>query len=318
MFQAVADYSSGVGDFPLLPSPYMLLYAGSLLWVVPLVGASVLWSLRSGGTPWLPFGVSLTGAFAVNAVALMPGALGRADGGHVFLYGFGVFLLALLGVGLRGRWRSAYLGLFTAILFLVAFSGTVRDFPGFRSQAGQKVLAWADSHPDSAALHLLEKLAGGDRWDRLESRLRRVREMSLENNYPELSRYGRICLPFVEGIEGEFVLAKHGSLGLKYYHGADAAYTPDQVRRNIDGLRTCSYVIIATEVLPPAGSSWAEEEANDVQVMKRLLMFPFPPGDRGARLPNPSRRILEYIATEYEVVERLNSRLTLCKRRTPD
>jgi hypothetical protein len=52
--------------------------------------------------------------------------------------------------------------------------------------------------------------------------------------------------------------------------------------------------------------------------MKNLLMFPFPPRDRGVRLPNPSHRILEYIATEYEVVERLNSRLTLCKRRTPD
>ncbi|MGO9261340.1 MAG: hypothetical protein ACLQU1_34300 [Bryobacteraceae bacterium] len=318
MFQAVTNYSSGFGSFPLLPSPYMLLYVGSLLWVIPFVCASVLWSLRFGGTPRLPFGVSLTGAFAVNAVALMPGALGRADAGHVFLYGFGVFLLALVGAGLGGRWRSAYLGLFTAILFLVAFSGTVREFPSFRSQAGQKVLAWAETHPDSAGLHFLEKLAGGDRWGRLEARLRRVREMSVESNYPELSRYGRICVPYVEGIEGEFVLAKHGNLGLEYYHGRDGVDGPAQVRRKIDGLRTCSYVVIATEVLSPAGSSWEEEEANDVQVMKRLLMCPFPPGYRGARLPNPPRRILEYIAAEYEVVERLNARLTLCKRRTAD
>jgi hypothetical protein len=76
-------------------------------------------------------------------------------------------------------------------------------------------------------------------------------------------------------------------------------------------------VVIETEALSHAGSSWAEEEANDVQIMKRLLMFPFPPEYRGAWLANPSRDLLEYIATEYEVVERLNWRLTLCKRRKP-
>ena len=313
IFQAVTDYSSGAGAFPLLPSPYMLLYAGSLLWVISPICASILWALRFGGPPGLPFSVPLMGSFAVNAVALMPGALGRADGGHVLLYGFGVFLLALL-VGLGGKRPAAYLGLFTAILCLVAFTTVTSDFPTLRSHAGQRFVHWSESHPDSAAIRFLAKL-GGDRWVRLETRLRRVRDLSLESNYPDLNRYGRICVPFVEGIEGEFVLAEHGNLGLEYYHGMDGAFTPDQVKRKIDGLHNCSYVIIATEALAPANDS-AQEAANDIQVMNKLLMCPFTPADHGPTLPIPSRSLLEYIATNYEILERLNSRLTLCKRRS--
>jgi len=233
-----------------------------------------------------------------------------------------VFLLAMLRIG-RTRFSGlAYIGVFAALLLWVNLSGT---FAAFRSHGGQKFLDWAQSHPDSGAQRIIRKLAGAGRWKGLESRLQSVQQTSLESSYPALGRYGRICMPFADETESYFVLARHGNLKMEYYvdqvgiprfcewgyPGTTNLYAPVQVPRIIGGLRGCDYLILPNEILPPP--SRAQEEAADRGVIREVLMFPFPPRDRGPRLPNAARDVLQYIADRYGVVERLNSKLSLYK-----
>jgi hypothetical protein len=83
-------FAHGIGNFIVEPLPHILVFLFALVWLVPLMLARFF---RDGRTE-----APLLAAVYVFSVALLPVALGRADPGHVFFSGLGVYLLSLVAI----------------------------------------------------------------------------------------------------------------------------------------------------------------------------------------------------------------------------
>ncbi len=83
-------FAHGIANFVVEPLPYILVFLVALVWLAPLMLARFF----RGRRPEAP----LLAALYVFSVALLPVAFGRADPGHVFFNGFGIYLLSLVAI----------------------------------------------------------------------------------------------------------------------------------------------------------------------------------------------------------------------------
>src|SRR5208283_5406409 len=69
---SIRDFAGGANNLPLLPSPYVLLYLGSLLVaIVPVLAETVQAAFGQGAGPRFRAFGTLTGAFAIHSLAMM-------------------------------------------------------------------------------------------------------------------------------------------------------------------------------------------------------------------------------------------------------
>jgi hypothetical protein len=108
-FDTVMAFGAGGFNFPVIPSISILLYLFTVLYSVPLAAGVVLGSRRH-------FEAAILAAWAALTVALIPGALGRCDGGHTFFYGLPALMLTW--VALRGQSNKIHM----AFVIVVAAS----------------------------------------------------------------------------------------------------------------------------------------------------------------------------------------------------
>ena len=83
-------FARGIANFIVEPNPYVLAFLFALVWLVPLMLARFVREAR----PEAP----LLAALYVFSVAMLPVAFGRADPGHVFFTGIGIYLLSLVAI----------------------------------------------------------------------------------------------------------------------------------------------------------------------------------------------------------------------------
>ena len=81
-------FSKGGNNFPVVPSPHIVLYLLTLFWILPIL-------LRPGLLLRRHARVGMAMAWAAVVVATMPAALGHCDPGHVMFNGMGAFLIAM-------------------------------------------------------------------------------------------------------------------------------------------------------------------------------------------------------------------------------
>ncbi|MCU1238085.1 MAG: hypothetical protein JWP63_6052 [Candidatus Solibacter sp.] len=341
LFLVLRSFAAGGNAFPILPSAYVLLYLGSLLTIVPRLLADGFRCVRGGQAfaNW-PFGAALTIAMAVHTICMVPGALARADVGHVYFYGVGAFLLATLSTWPSGKWRNAYslalIAQFQVLGLVVTFHFL---FPAYRSDAGQAFLHWVDQHGSSRLIGSGQSVMGERRWNELLTRLRRVQQSRLDSSADRLAGVGSICLPF-GGNEAYMTLAQRGLLQPEYYYLFSNVFTPEHVQRKLADLRTCTYVLLGVEtedgnsaesnsaesnsdrtkpaaldsIAKPPDSHQVRDESS-ASSLKWVLQFPWLPPLRDPPLPNPYLPIGATIDAEYSAARRVNSRWILWKKR---
>ena len=165
------------------------------------------------------------------------------------------------------------------MLLLLNFKNVESNFAVFRSLAAQRALEWVQRHPDTAAF--LRERVGPERWSSVQTRFEVARQRSLEGSYPALSQYQNLCVPLPVPGDAFLTVARHGNLHLEYYFADQGVYTDAQVRRKVEGLRACEFVITdmpeTASAAEPAGSP---DPGEDTLVMRTLLMCPFPPAIR--------------------------------------
>ncbi len=320
MFLSLRGFAVGGNAFPILPSPYMLLYLATLFVVVPpLLSRAFSILRRRGGRPLScgPFGEPATIALGVTSVCMIPGALGRADVGHVYFYGIGVFLLGILGCRPSSKWLLGY-----SIALVIAFQifGFALlfhfQFPQYLSAAGQKTLRWVEAHPRSPLLGYAESITGDKRWSASLDRARHVRELSLETNYSALAGIGPICAN--PGDRAAFtVLARHNNLKPQYFFDSLNVFSDEQRRRMRTDYESCRYLIQpfgprdnSTPVPDNENSEKAAQAGEFPQFVQWNLCFPW--------LPHPIL-IPEPAATserpDFVVLKQVNERWFLWARR---
>jgi hypothetical protein len=89
-------FARGIANFIVEPIPYILVFLFALVWLIPVTLARFF---REGRQE-----APLLAALYIFSVALLPVAFGRADPGHVFFSGFGIYLLSLVAIS---EWRPA-------------------------------------------------------------------------------------------------------------------------------------------------------------------------------------------------------------------
>jgi hypothetical protein len=322
MFLVFRGFAAGGNGFPVLPSPYMLFYLGTLFAVFPPLLVSGLEILRGGKPVVRPFGGPLTLAFVAVSVCLIPGALGRADLGHVYFYGIGVLLLGLLSNWSPVKWQMPYwAGVAVAFqgvgfVLLLHFMSSA-----YLSAAGQQTLHWVEQHPESVAVSYGRSFVGDARWDAFLTRTRHVRDLSLEHNYSALAGVGPICTPAGDAA-AFFVLAHHDNLKPEYFYAFMNIFTPRQIQRKLDDARTCRYTVQRSGPADTSSvrdssirdePSEAQSDANNLRAIAWNLSFPWLP--RMSRTPDPYAAFWAGMK-EFVPVKQVNERWFLWERRS--
>jgi hypothetical protein len=143
-------FAHGIGNFIVEPLPYVLVFLFALIWLVPLTLARFFREQRAEAP--------LLAALYVFSVALLPVSFGRADPGHVFFSGIGIYFLSLVAISdIRPRQQIAWV---TCIVLAVTFSAVVNDrfyWPLLRTRIGYDTSHWQEDGLTRAAYEFTQK-----------------------------------------------------------------------------------------------------------------------------------------------------------------
>jgi len=323
MFLALRGFAVGGNSFPVMPSLYMLLYLATLFVVVPrlLARGLSLFTGRSSQLPFAgPFGDPVTIAIGVTSVCMIPGALGRADLGHVYFYGIGIFLLGILGSWRSPKWQLAYCSSLVIAFQVIGLAISFHFmYPAYLSAAGQKMLRWVDEHPQSPLLGYAKSIAGEPRWTAALARARHVRDVSLETNYAALAGIGPICANPGDRLAFA-VLAHHNNLKPQYFFDSSNVFTVEQKQRMRADYQSCSYLIQPfgpEDATNSPGDIKNSEEDTGWEEYRRYvgwnLCFPWLP--RLKPIPEPTVPGGTSGRSDFVVLKRVNERWFLWARR---
>ncbi len=145
-------FAHGIGNFVVEPLPYVLVFLCALIWLVPF-SLALFFRERRAQAP-------LLAAVYIFSVALLPVAFGRADPGHVFFSGIGIYFLSLVAISdMRPRHQIAWV---TCVVLVAIFSAVVNDrfyWPLLRERIGYDISHWQDDDLMRAAHALTQKVS---------------------------------------------------------------------------------------------------------------------------------------------------------------
>ena len=145
-------FARGIANFVVEPTPYILVFLFALVWLVPLMLAHFFREAR----PEAP----LLAALYVFSVALLPVAFGRADPGHVFFNGIGIYLLSLVAISpLRPYQQIAWVTCVVLVLTWTAFVDDRFYWPVLRARINYDTSHWQDDELMRAAHVIARRLS---------------------------------------------------------------------------------------------------------------------------------------------------------------
>jgi len=250
---SVLGFGSGGGNFPIVPSPYILFYVGSLLLVLP---ALAVYGLRNRG----PL-AALACSWALLALVFAAPSLGRSDPGHVFCNGLGVFLggfWLLNTIAARQlRWyQSVFALLFSAILPLIPID----------QSAGPLGAVWQEYE------------RGERKCDRRFWQPAPPQSRDLEKRFEAfLKPYARIGTPLGCDEKMEIFLKRTGRYVPEFF--APSAHNPiteNQVARKLAEIGTMPLILVPIAAIERPGlqENQSQHEKWRGEFLSRLLLFP--------------------------------------------
>jgi hypothetical protein len=145
-------FARGIANFIVEPLPYILVFLFALVWLVPLMLARFFREAR----PEAPLLASLY----VFSVALLPVAFGRADPGHVFFAGFGIYLLSLVAISDMGPGpQFAWVTCVVLVLAWTAYIDAHFYWPVLEGRIRYDTSHWQDHRLMGAAHSVMKKVS---------------------------------------------------------------------------------------------------------------------------------------------------------------
>jgi hypothetical protein len=130
-------FARGIANFIVEPIPYILVFLFALVWLVPLMLTRFFREAR----PEAPLLASLY----VFSVAMLPVAFGRADPGHVFFSGIGIYLLSLVAISdLQPYQQVTWVTCVVLVLTWTAFVDDHFYWPTLRARIRYDASHWRD------------------------------------------------------------------------------------------------------------------------------------------------------------------------------
>jgi hypothetical protein len=256
--ETVTAFLGGGGNFPVIPALHIILYLLCLLYFVPLA----LWKARLE----MNASEALLAASAVLCLAMVPGALGRCDHGHVLFYGIVAFLLA--PVSLEKVRKSLFL--WSVAVILVLFTVL---------KANYIVMGH---------IYIITRLI--DTKGMVEDPLR--------CDLAGLEKYGKVMTPLGSDEETARYLKSTGKYVLDYYMGLDNVYARAQLDRKLSEMRSAKVIMIPNQVKMPPRRELSK------RFISRLFLCPYDPVPRNQYL-DVYRETWSYMRRDFRLAERL-------------
>lgn len=259
--QAIIVFSGGYGHLPIYPSFPVLIYLFSLFFLLTILLNLI--NLKQDDN------VPLYAALVVLVVLLIPPALGRADPGHIFWNGLGLFVLTFAVISKISR---QYFKIYSILFFAIFFSAFLliiyisESLPAaLYSNLGKYVI------PEKA----LFKIASVFKFNLGEVKhvLDEQKDTS-KYDYSCLNKYPSIAVPLrVDGVLFDY-LAKTKKLNPEYYLYFEDISGEDRVKKKIEDLDKNVFVLIPKKDFDSFSKN---EPANYLAAGKELsflLLFP--------------------------------------------
>jgi len=145
-------FAHGIANFVVEPIPCILVFLFALIWLAPLMLARFFREPR----PEAP----LLAALYIFSVALLPVAFGRADPGHVFFNGIGVYLLSLVAISeVRFPQQLTWVTCVVLVLTWTAFVDDHIYWPWLQARIHYDAIHWQDDGLMRSAHAFMQKLS---------------------------------------------------------------------------------------------------------------------------------------------------------------
>ncbi len=321
---------NGAINFPIYPTAHVVMLLVAAGWLMPLL-AVIAWSgLRQPGkeTP-------LAASLVVMLGLLIPVALGRCDGGHVYYNGLGIFVLLLaMAMTVLGGWRQRVI--FTMVLVVFGLGGSFSLWREYRHEVIDSLRHQMGRPPLAAGqdgLSNLQKLEfdlgfSGKVLSSLflldldhrqsvppppfdlgsagspAAVLARGKELAYGSDLRELLAYRQIGTPLGSTEEIDRFLKITGRQSGEYY--AEPLMSASSLPRKLHDLAAMDVIMVPGYymVAPGRPPSPEEERRNMSHFLSSLLLFP-------VKLPEakhppfvPSQMIVAKITSDYVEVGR--------------
>lgn len=284
IIRGLLNYVGGGQNFPVFPSPPVLMYLFSLFYSVPLLFLAN--NIRGSKPIYL--------SYAILCASLMPGAFGRSDPGHIFYYGVGTFILtAAILARASTKAFKAYITIFTLVF---AFSW----FSSIYSVSLGKISA---SLYSSFGKYLFSdgqiiKFAGKIGLDK--NKVLRIIEYEKDfshTNYSALINYRSLATPLLIDNRLYNYLVMNGKFVPEYYLYTINVDTKSQLLRKIKDLNRNEYLIVPKHALE--GFNAPASPAVENRFYSRLLFYPVMiPNNKPA--PDMGKEFMKYIVLRYK------------------
>jgi hypothetical protein len=305
-FLALNNFSAGGNNFAIVPSPSILIYLISLLFISSLFSARYLRYRKD----------LLLFVLTILNISMMPGALGRCDPIHVFWYGIGVFVVTMAYLAKLSLPKLRLFKIYGVSFILVfglgmTFSGVylwkedlsrifVKRIESSVSQ--ERILKLATR---SAELLKMDK-------DNVRNRLEKHFQGRKVNVSELLSRYEKIATPlFIDADTYEYLI-RNDKYVPEYYSGLLNVFTVKQIAAKMSTLEdeAHKYILINEECLGLNHRQSIKNEANERKMISWLFLYPF----NLKKVRNTSELYLplyDYITSNYEMICKIRNSVLL-------
>jgi len=232
-------------------------------------------------------------ALAGWSVATVPGALGRCDSGHTFLYGISAFLMTW--VGLQKQNKSLYKAF--VIVFLGSFvclkgSNFVLSYRQGLPDQFRALIARLKPQPRTVAPPLPQGRPASGR------RPPAAREAA---DYSRLDRFGPIASPCrLYDDTLYFYMLDKSICDYQYFDGGENVFLREHLDRKLAELGRARWILVPQSFVD--GSEPMTFWEGEPHFLRRLFLFPYvPPKKRDAL--NPDLEVRNYIRATFEVAD---------------
>jgi uncharacterized membrane protein len=316
---------NGAINFPVYPTAHVVLLLVAAGWILPLLALIALSGLRQQEkeTP-------VAAALVIMLGLLIPVALGRCDGGHVYYNGLGIFILFLaMAMTVFGRWRQR--AIFAVMLAVFGLSGSFslwREYRyevinSLRHEMGRAPLvSGQDGRSNLQNLMFDLRFAGRvvgrlllfdldhrqnaspppfdfGAMDAPAALLARGKQLSFGSDLRELLAYRQIGTPLGSTEEIDRFLKITGRQSSEYY--AEPVMSASSLPRKLHDLSAMAVIMVPGYYMLTPGSPPAPEaeRQNSSHFLSSLLLYPvnLPAPKHPPFLPG--QMIVEKIANDY-------------------
>ena len=301
-FQDMKDYLGGGNNFPIFPSPPVLIYVLSLFYCVPFLFQFN--SAKNKNT------LLINLSYAFLCVFLLPGAFGRSDTGHIFYYGAGIFLATAAIFSRRSH------KLFKVCIWIFIFVYACALFASSFAVSAGKISASLYSKVGKHFFSEKEITKYSSIFGLDKNKVFRVinfEKTSGAIDYHRLDKYLPLAAPLAIDHQLYSYIKNSGKFIPEYFLYLINVDNEKELERKISDLTPGNYMIIGKEEID---NSVRQSEFLSIDKNLSMLFF-FPVKNRPKNPPlEIGKKFIKYVKLKYNKIEEFGQYYILERKQT--